>query len=94
MATEYIFSGNVQGVGFRFQTASLARKYAVTGFVRNLGNGDVQLVVDGSPAAVTQFVSAVQAAMANYIGSVDRRELDTHERLTSFDIRYERSKES
>lgn len=62
-----LFSGRVQGVGFRFTTERLARGFAVTGYVRNLPDGRVELVVEGSPREVRGLVDAVEKAMAGYI---------------------------
>jgi len=42
-----IFSGLVQGVGFRFTAVSLARKYNLKGWVKNLSDGRVELVAEG-----------------------------------------------
>src|SRR5262249_24196810 len=42
------YSGHVQGVGFRYAARSIAGKYAVTGFVQNLSDGRVRLVVEGN----------------------------------------------
>jgi acylphosphatase len=39
-----LYTGHVQGVGFRFTVRELAQRFAVTGFVRNLSNGKVELV--------------------------------------------------
>src|SRR5207245_6186322 len=41
------YSGQVQGVGFRYTAQQLAAGFAVSGFVRNLPNGDVELVAEG-----------------------------------------------
>lgn len=87
MPTEYIISGNVQGVGFRFRTTSIAQRHAVTGFVRNLANGDVQIVVDGAADDIRQFVEDVTRAMRDYIRQVDRRDYVTDEQFSSFEIR-------
>ena len=46
---EVYYSGRVQGVGFRYTVRSLASRMAVTGFVKNLPDGRVHLVVEGSP---------------------------------------------
>jgi acylphosphatase len=43
-----IISGRVQGVGFRFSAYDEARELALTGWVRNLPNGDVEIVAEGS----------------------------------------------
>src|SRR5439155_885059 len=51
------YSGRVQGVGFRYTAQGLAADYAVAGYVRNLANGDVELVVvlGGGVALAAQF---------------------------------------
>ena len=46
-----VFSGRVQGVGFRFTCQSLARGFDVAGYVRNLADGRVELVAEGEPSA-------------------------------------------
>ncbi len=51
-----LFSGRVQGVGFRFTVCRIAEKFAVTGFVRNLDNGDVELVAEGEEAELSDFI--------------------------------------
>ena len=43
-----IVSGRVQGVGFRFSAYDEAKDLALTGWVRNLPNGDVEIVAEGS----------------------------------------------
>jgi acylphosphatase len=54
------YSGRVQGVGFRAATTAIAKKYAVTGWVKNLKDGRVQLVVEGSEEEVKNFLKAVR----------------------------------
>ena len=44
---EVYFSGRVQGVGFRYTVRMVASRFAVTGFVKNLPDGRVQLVAEG-----------------------------------------------
>lgn len=43
-----VYKGIVQGVGFRYRIAMLARKYNLTGYVRNLDNGDVDCEIQGN----------------------------------------------
>ena len=47
-----IVSGKVQGVGFRFSTQQQARQIGVNGYVRNLKNGDVEIVALGNTEKV------------------------------------------
>lgn len=62
-----LYSGRVQGVGFRYTTQALAADYAIAGYVRNLANGEVELVAEGEAEVVEAFLAAVAERMANYI---------------------------
>lgn len=55
-----IVSGRVQGVGFRYFAVSLASKYQISGWVRNLYNGDVELEAEGSSDRLQFFLQEVQ----------------------------------
>jgi acylphosphatase len=57
------FSGRVQGVGFRYRTHSLAEGRPVTGWVRNLPDGRVELVAEGERAELEEFLACVCAEM-------------------------------
>jgi len=48
-AKRYFVSGMVQGVGFRFFTQRAAEKLKVSGFVRNLWDGRVEVFAIGTP---------------------------------------------
>src|SRR5438034_3562697 len=54
------YSGQVQGVGFRATVEKIARDYPVTGWVKNLSDGRVQLLVEGPEGAVTKFLAAIR----------------------------------
>ncbi|HEY4300577.1 MAG TPA: acylphosphatase [Candidatus Didemnitutus sp.] len=66
------FEGRVQGVGFRYQTLQVAREYEVSGYVRNLPDGRVQLEAEGSSAEVGAFVVAVAERMTGFIRRTER----------------------
>jgi acylphosphatase len=61
------YAGRVQGVGFRYTTRQLAANFAVSGYVRNLPDGKVELVAEGEAAEVDAFLQAVTQRMVNYI---------------------------
>jgi acylphosphatase len=63
----YLFSGNVQGVGFRYTAQGIARKYPVTGYVRNLPDGRVELVAQGSKQEVEAFITDLSGRMGGQI---------------------------
>ncbi len=54
------FSGRVQGVGFRYTTKAVACGFEVTGTVRNLADGRVELVVEGERSELESFRRAIQ----------------------------------
>ncbi len=64
---EAYFSGRVQGVGFRYTVVGVAAKLDVTGFVRNLPDGRVLLIAEGSREEIDRLLEGIQAAMRGYI---------------------------
>lgn len=80
------YSGHVQGVGFRYRTKAAAAGFRVTGYVKNLANGQVELVAEGDEAEVNHFLTAVDDAMAGYIAE-RRTEKLPPQQFTSFEIR-------
>lgn len=54
-----VFKGRVQGVGFRWTCMQIAKKLGLSGWVRNLVNGDVDCEVQGSPEKVTKFIQEI-----------------------------------
>jgi acylphosphatase len=82
-----IYSGRVQGVGFRFTVHHLAEGYTVAGFVRNLPSGEVELLAEGSAEDVDAFLAAVAKRMAGYIRRAEVRD-ESPAGLQRFEIRY------
>ena len=82
------FTGYVQGVGFRFTVCSLAREQGASGYVQNLPDGRVQMVVEGDTADVDRLVAAVEARMADYINDVQSDTLDATGEFQNFNVRY------
>jgi len=66
-----LYSGTVQGVGFRWRVVDSAAGCAVTGFVANLPDGRVELVVEGARAEVESFLAAVRARLTDLISGED-----------------------
>jgi len=56
------YAGRVQGVGFRLTTCGVATGYEVTGTVRNLPDGRVEIVAEGDREELDAFRAAIPAA--------------------------------
>ncbi len=56
---QVIYAGHVQGVGFRYTVRSLAPGYEVTGRIRNLADGRVELIAEGEAPELESFAQAV-----------------------------------
>ena len=83
------YDGRVQGVGFRYTARSLARGFPVAGYVRNLPDGRVELVVEGEAAAVASFLEAIDREMGPNIHDVQAQALPLDEPLPpGFTIRF------
>lgn len=81
------FTGRVQGVGFRYQTAQAAKEYEVSGFVMNLSDGRVQMEVEGEAREVESFVTAVGDRMTGFIRKTERNKALRPPRFKGFMIR-------
>jgi len=84
---EVWFSGRVQGVGFRYTTQQIATNFAVTGFVKNLPDGRVQLVVEGAKQEIADLISAIQSRMEYHIRDVEQTIAKFQSEFDSFEIR-------
>jgi len=54
-----LYTGRVQGVGFRFTTHQIAQQFPITGYVRNCPDGSVELVAEGTYEEILNFLHAV-----------------------------------
>lgn len=82
-----IYRGRVQGVGFRYTVASLARRRPVKGYVRNLRDGSVELVVVAPEEEFQEFHREIQQAFLGYITEVTVEAIDPGEDFEGFSIR-------
>jgi acylphosphatase len=85
---EVFYSGNVQGVGFRYSAQHVASRYDVTGFVRNLPDRRVQVVVEGLPTEVRAFLDDLSRTMDAYVRKTDIREVDATGEFGGFEVRF------
>ncbi len=81
------YTGHVQGVGFRYATQQIAKEFEVSGYVRNLPDGRVELELEGSRAEVEAFAKAVEERMHGYIRKVEHTETRRAAQFSGFAIR-------
>ncbi len=72
-----VFHGKVQGVGFRATVHKIAQKQAVTGWVRNLPDGTVELTAEGEQTVLENFLKSIRMChLLLFIRKVDVHWLD------------------
>lgn len=80
------YRGQVQGVGFRYQTRQLATGRRITGYVKNLPNGEVELVVEGSTREIDRFLAAIADRMSRGIADATARTSPATGEFDAFEI--------
>jgi acylphosphatase len=66
-----LYSGRVQGVGFRFTAEAIARKLQIGGWVSNLRDGKVEIVAEGEEPVLKNFLTQIAEEMSHYIINAD-----------------------
>ena len=82
------FSGRVQGVGFRYTIKNIALQHNVSGFVRNLPDGRVEVVLEGPDDEMERVLNALNCRMEGYIKNVDLNTLPATGEFEQFHIRH------
>lgn len=82
------FSGRVQGVGFRFQASWAAKRLDLTGWVRNLDDGRVEMEVQGEPLVIDRMLEALSGDSYIRIRDMDSVEIPLVEGERKFRTSY------
>jgi acylphosphatase len=82
------FSGHVQGVGFRYTVKNVALRHDVRGYVKNLPDGRVELVMEGPDREMDQLLTEVCGRMTDFIRNVDTNLLPATGEFSQFYIRH------
>ncbi|OGB88034.1 hypothetical protein A3H38_05825 [candidate division WOR-1 bacterium RIFCSPLOWO2_02_FULL_46_20] len=61
------YFGNVQGVGFRYTSVIVAKRYGLNGWVKNCADSRVELVAEGKEAALKEFLAELEKSMSHHI---------------------------
>jgi len=82
------YSGSVQGVGFRYSVQRAAESLKLTGWVKNLKSGGVELVSEGKDAVLNEFLRKLEAMFSSYIRDEKLEWQDATGEFDNFDIRF------
>jgi len=84
-----VVEGRVQGVGFRYFTRDRARHHGLTGWVRNLPDGNVEFEAQGVCKNVDAFVAEIRKGPGfSHVADITINELPVEEREEGFEIRF------
>ena len=81
-----IISGDVQGVGFRYRANYAARNLGLTGYVRNLYNGKVELEIQGERELLSRFLGEVDSGRFIHIDDIESKDIPVVEDERSFKV--------
>jgi acylphosphatase len=82
------YFGNVQGVGFRWNVIQVASSYSVTGYVKNLASGNVEMMVEGNRKEVFLMVGEVEERLKDYWKSKEAEERRGDPHFENFQVLY------
>ena len=87
-AKQVIFKGRVQGVGFRYTTHRAACRYDLTGFVRNLPDGSVEALLQGTKPNIQACLDDLKDSFGGYLREINTTDQPVNPRYHDFRITY------
>ena len=88
IAKHIVFSGRVQGVGFRFTAHRIAGRHQLTGYVRNLRDGTVEMLAQGKAEDIDECIRDIQESLPGYVRKVNIQEVTPDPRHRDFKITF------
>ena len=85
---QLFYEGVVQGVGFRYRTLDMAEKFNLNGWVRNLPDGRVEIVVIGPEDDISGFMERLESSFGEYIRNKELIWHDKMENIKGFTIKF------
>jgi acylphosphatase len=85
---EVHYSGRVQGVGFRYVARNIAERHLVAGYVHNLTDGRVLLVVEGTKADIDSYLEELRAELKQNIRGEESITAPPQNEFIDFSIKY------
>lgn len=88
VARHIIFIGRVQGVGFRFTAHRMAHRHQLTGFVRNLPDGTVEMLAQGPVEDINKCIEEIEENLAGYVRDTKIEEIPPDPQHMDFKITF------
>jgi len=88
VARHIIFIGRVQGVGFRFTAHRMAARHQLTGFVRNLRDGTVEMLAQGNSEDIDACIRDIDSYLSGYIRQTKVEDVPPDPNCTEFKITF------
>jgi acylphosphatase len=82
------FSGRVQGVGFRYTAQRIASRYELTGYVRNLDDGRVEMVAQGELDDIEKCLEDIRKTFGSYLRDTEITSQSVITDYRSFEITF------
>ena len=83
-----VFSGRVQGVGFRYKANYIADQYRLTGYVRNEYDGSVTVEVQGSEQEIYMFLKSLASDRFIAIHDLKKEKIQVEDDERGFIVKY------
>ncbi|MDD4202373.1 MAG: acylphosphatase [Candidatus Omnitrophica bacterium] len=81
------YKGIVQGVGFRYTARNVAKSLKLDGWVKNMPDGSVEVMIEGEDKDITEFNQRLQDKMQGYIRNTQINEVPSSGTMKGFEIK-------
>jgi len=88
IARHVIFIGRVQGVGFRFTAHRMAKRHQLTGFVRNLPDGTVEMLAQGPARDIDDCIQDIKDYFGDHLRETRVQEMPADPKYKDFRITF------
>ncbi len=87
-ARHVIFIGRVQGVGFRYTAHRMAHRHKISGFVRNLPDGTVEMLAQGPAQDIDDCIQKIKEYFGDYLRETRTQEIPPDPKYKDFRITF------
>ena len=82
------YSGDVQGVGFRFTAVAIAKRLKIVGWIKNCADGRVEIVAEAKKPALDSFFNSIKKCMEFHLRDMSLSNEPATSEFSDFKIRY------